>query len=165
MEAWDSISDDLPKRCSPTIVIEWARDRDYPADYDRFGEVYLTGDPHHVQVNVNTSRPVVYSFTRSEAKLNGKRYPQLVYVWWYPFHPEMKKDDPAAGRINGDTLRITLDSQDRPAVFEVIQSCGCGHLIFVSQQLEEQAKAEFGAPESGKTLQIRRSTKVMASVT
>lgn len=144
-------TDELLARYAPTIVIEWPSERDYPADYDRFGEIYLTGDAAHTQVNVNTSRPMVYCY-RSEAKINGRRHPQLVYVWWYPFHPEMSQNDPAAGRIDGDTLRVTLDRHDRPAVFEVIQSCGCGHLIFVSSELEDQARQEYHEPEAGKNL-------------
>ncbi|GMV98507.1 MAG: CHAD domain-containing protein [Phycisphaerae bacterium] len=143
--------DELLVRYAPTIVIEWPARRDYPADFDRFGEIYLTGDPQRIQVNVNTSRPMVYAY-RGEAKIRERRYPQLVYVWWYPFHPEMTRNDPASGRIDGDTLRVTLDGHGRPAVFEVIQSCGCGHLVFVSQQIEDQARREFGAPEPGKSL-------------
>ncbi len=142
---------------APVVVIEWPAQRSYPASFDRFGEIFLTGSPKSVQVNVNTSRPMMYFYT-SEAKIHGRRHEQLVYVWWYPERPEMTADDPAAGHIDGDTLRITLDLQQRPAIFEVLQSCGCGHLVFVSDELEKLARAEFDAPQEGKTLCVEHNT-------
>lgn len=151
----ESKSDDLLAKYAPSIAIEWPQDRRYPEDYDRFGEVHLTGSKKKVNVNINTSRPVVYTY-RSEAKIAGKRYPQLVYSWWYPYRPEMKEKDPAAGRIDGDTFRITLDSRNRPAVFEVLQSCGCGHLVFVARHVEAAAEREFGQKQAGKKLFVEK---------
>jgi hypothetical protein len=125
---------------------------------DRFGQVYLAGTPDAVQVNVNTSMPRVYAY-RSEAKVGGKRYPQLVYVWWFPERPAMSADDPVAGRVDGDTLRITLDSHGRPAVFEVVQGCGCGHLVYVAEAIEQRARARYGPPQAGKELSVERDVE------
>ncbi len=151
----DAAKDDLLVRYAPTIAIEWPDDRTYPPDYDRFGQVYLTGTTKRIDVQINTSRPTVYTY-RSEAKIHGKRYPQLVYSWWYPYRPEMKVKDPAAGHIDGDTFRMTLDAQNRPAVFEVLQSCGCGHLVFVARHVEAAAEREFGSKEPGKQLFVEK---------
>lgn len=143
---------------APTIVIEWPAERSYPEALDRFGEVYLTGTPADVRVNINTSRPTVYGYT-SQAKIHGRRYTQLVYTWWYPRRPEMTDSDPAAGHIDGDVLRVTLDSKGRPAIFEVVQGCGCGHLVFVAQHVEDVARCAFGKPQPGKSLVVEKDVK------
>ncbi|MBI4579837.1 MAG: hypothetical protein HY718_09055 [Planctomycetes bacterium] len=148
--------DELLARYAPAIVLDWPDQRTYPTDTDQFGEVYLTGQPTSVQVHVNTARPVVYAY-KSEAKIDGKRHPQLVYVWWFPERPEMTRGDAAAGRIDGDTLRITLDSRGRPAVFEVVQGCGCGHLVFVAEHVETMARRQWGRPEERKELVVERA--------
>ncbi len=141
---------------APTIAIEWPEARDYPADYDRFGEVYLSGSTDDIHVHVNATRPVLYTY-HSEAKINGRRHRQLVYVWWFSDRPAMTDDDPAAGHIDGDTLRITLGSDGRPAVFEVLQSCGCGHLVYVADDVERRAREQFGGPLPDKTLAVERN--------
>lgn len=151
-------SDAFADRLAPVIVMEWPEKRDYPADYDRFGEVYLTGRPDDIRVNINASHPLIYWYA-SEAKVRDRRHRQYTYVWWFPERPPMKDGDPVAGSIDGDTLRITLDSAGRPGVFEVVQSCGCGHLVYVSRRVEEDAKKEFGGVEPGKRLAVERSTK------
>lgn len=140
---------------APTIVMEDTPDRNYPPSCDRFGEVYLTGEPADIHVNINTSWPVVYTY-RAEAKINGRRYAQLAYSWWFPERPAMVEDDPAAGRIDGDTFRITLDRNGRPGVFEVVQSCGCGHLVYVARHVEEQARRQFGGVMEGKRLAVEK---------
>ncbi|HMQ15138.1 MAG TPA: hypothetical protein PKC49_04115 [Phycisphaerae bacterium] len=152
--AEDKLDGDIARH-APAIVIEWPDHRDYPDNYDRFGEVYLMGSPDDVHVGVNPSRPIIYTY-RSEAKIRGRRYPQFVYAWWFPERPAMSNNDPAAGHIDGDTLRITLGSDGRPAIFEVTQSCGCGHVVFVADHVEEQARKQFGKPLSGKNLSVER---------
>jgi hypothetical protein len=139
---------DLLARFAPMVLIHEPAKRSYSADDDRLGEVYLTGRPTDIDVRINTSRPMMYAYA-DEAKIHGRRYPQLVYTWWYPARPPMETSDPAAGHIDGDTLRITLDAQNRPIVFEVMQSCGCGHLVYVSEGLEAQARRQFGEPSAG----------------
>ncbi len=148
-------ADTLLARYAPAIVLETRDDRGYPAEFDRFGAVRLAGAADDIEVQVDTSRPTVYGYT-SQAKINGTRRPQLVYVWWFPERPSMTKHDPAAGRIDGDTLRLTLDPQNRPAVFEVVQGCGCGHLVYVAEDIERRARNEFGPPEKGKRLSVER---------
>jgi len=160
---------DLPARLAPLVLIAEPPRRSYPAQYDRLGEVYLTGRPGDVSVHVNTSRPVVYAYA-DETKIHGRRHVQLVFAWWYPERPAMEKDDPAAGHIDGDTLRITLDAQGRPAIFEVMQSCGCGHLVYVSDSLEQAARRQFGRPSGDRKWSVqgqsggRRDLIVMGAI-
>ena len=147
--------DDLATRLAPAIIMESPKERSYPPEFDRVGEVYLTGQAQDINVNVNTSRPMIYWYT-SEAKIHDRRYSQIVYSWWFPHRPAMEKNDPAAGHIDGDTFRITLDSKGQPAVFEVMQSCGCGHLVYVSESLEQTAEKQFGKPKQAGKLAVEK---------
>ncbi|RMF72426.1 MAG: hypothetical protein D6744_16845, partial [Planctomycetota bacterium] len=75
-----------------------------------------------------------------------RRYRQLAYVWWFSDRPPMTPHDPAAGHIDGGTLRLTLDRSGRPAIAEVALNCGCGHVVYVADDLEAAARREFGGP-------------------
>ncbi len=158
---WRSGSSDddrLLDRFAPTIAVEWPDTRGYPNEYDLIGSVQLTGSRTKPTVDIDPSRPAVYAYT-AEAKIENRRYNQLVYVWWFPERPEMEDKDPVAGHVDGNTLRITLDACNRPAIFEVMQNCGCGHQIFVADHIETAARKEFGDPLSGKTLSIEKGVE------
>ena len=139
------------------VSINEPEKRAYQVEYDRIGEVFLTGQSDDIDVHVRTSHPVVYAYT-SEAKIHDRRHPQVAYAWWFPHRPAMTANDPAAGHIDGDTLRVTLGSDHKPAVFEVMQSCGCGHLVYVSERVEQLARREFGEPKPEDVLAVQRKT-------
>jgi hypothetical protein len=95
----------------------------------------------------------------------------LTYVHWFPEHPPRgaRKDDCGcagalksrkdleAGRIDGATLRITLDRSFRPILFETILNCGCYHRCFPLQQLENDACAAYPTPLKGKRFCIEQA--------
>jgi hypothetical protein len=143
---------DALSRNAPVIVQELQPDH---LDADRFGLVFLEGQARSPTVRVDPEQPAVYAYT-TRARLSGAWHDQLVYVWWYPRRPAMTEDDPAAGDIDGSVLRITLDAQGRPAIFEVLGACGCGHLVFVSEGLEQQAALELGGPLPGRSYAVQR---------
>ncbi len=141
-------SDDLLGRCAPIIAVEWPDQRAYPEADDRIGAVRLHAAGRNIGVTVDPAHPRVYAY-RWTAKIHGRRYAQLVYVWWFPERPEMVANDPAAGHIDGGMLRLTLDSRERPVLAESSLNCGCGHAVFAARELERAARDEFGEPLPG----------------
>lgn len=135
-------------RWAPRVGVEWPATRDYPADYDRFGAVSLSGTRSAIRVCVEPARPTIYTYT-SAATIRGRRCEQLNYVWWFSDRPAMSTNDPAAGHIDGGTLRLTLDGTGRPAIAEIILNCGCGHEVRVADDIEAAARVEFGAAVEG----------------
>ena len=61
-------------------------------------------------------------------------------------------------------LRITLDSQDQPAIWEILADTSGRQLVFISQSLEAAAAAEFGKPLPGRRYSIERSLKEAPNV-
>jgi hypothetical protein len=147
--------DDLLARFAPIIAMEWPDKRAYPEAADRIGGVRLRRDGRAIAVSIDPTDPRVYAYHWT-AKIHGQRYAQLVYVWWFPERPEMAANDPAAGHIDGGMLRLTLDSRQRPVIGESNLNCGCGHEVFVAQQLEQAAREEFGPPLPGNRFAIEQ---------
>jgi len=143
------------ERSAPVIVVEWPEHRSYAERDDRLGAVRLAREAGALSVSIDPATPEVYAY-ESLAKIRGRRYPQLVYVWWFPERPEMSRNDPAAGHIDGGMLRLTFDSRGRVALAETSLNCGCGHQIFVSSDLEQAAQEAFGAPLRDKRFSVEQ---------
>lgn len=139
---------DVIARWAPRIAVEWPSSRDYPDDYDRIGAVSLSGTRDAIRVSVDPARATIYAY-QSTAQIYGRRCPQLNYVWWFSDRPPMTADDAAAGHIDGGTLRLTLDPSGQPAIAEIILNCGCGHEVYVAEDIEAAARNEFGPPIAG----------------
>ncbi|MBI5865642.1 MAG: hypothetical protein HZB38_14265 [Planctomycetes bacterium] len=135
-------------RWAPRMAVEWPQSRDYPESYDRIGAVSLAGTRDEIRVSVDSTRPTLYCYP-STAVIHGQRFDQFNYVWWFSDRPAMTTDDAAAGHIDGGTLRLTLDSSGRPAIAEIILNCGCGHEVYVADDVERAARDEFGPPIDG----------------
>lgn len=145
----------LIERYAPIIGVEWPKKRLYDVGWDRIGAVKLYGDGRRIQVRIDSKQPTVYSYT-TVAKINGQRLQQLNYVWWFAERPEMTRDDPVAGHIDGAMLRITLDAHDDPMFIESSLNCGCAHEVFVSKAVESAAGEVFGAPIAGKRFAVEK---------
>lgn len=143
-------------RYAPLFLQEKKTEIVYPPADDLIGEVRGATDG---DLSIDTEKPVVYGYTRT-VLLRDQAHLQLIYAIWYPEHPKLRSPvDPEAGKIDGATIRITLDSQLRPAVFETLNNCGCHHRIYPTRQLEEHAKQEHGAPLQGKLYAVERDVK------
>ncbi len=156
----DLMSLDLPglaTRYAPIFVQQNRPEASYDANDDRIGRIYLTGTPDDIQVNVDTTQPVVY-WSHSQARVDRQRYDQLVYVAWYPNRPALMKGDIQAGKIDGVVIRITLDSHRRPAVYEFVRACGCYHTLWVAEFVESAARREFGPPSGSRQFAIQQTT-------
>jgi len=147
----------LARIYAPVFVQEINPQADYPARDDRIGRVYLTGSPTDITVKIDDADPVVY-WAHATARVRDQRYDQLIYVAWYPARPALSAGDPQAGRIDGVVIRVTLDSQRRPAVYEFVRTCGCYHTLWVAEFVEKAAEAEYHAPLPNMAYAVQRPT-------
>lgn len=146
---------DLLIRYAPTFLQETLRSPKYDPAADRLGIVIADNE---AKIDVDTSIPAIYGYTRT-VLLSGQPHIQLTYVLWYPEHPKLKSGiDAEAGHIDGATVRITLDSASKPAIFETLNNCGCHHRLYPSEAVENAARQTFGTPEKGKSFCIERDT-------
>lgn len=159
--AADLSSLDLPGLAAcyaPVFVQQMQTSAGYDPIADRIGRVFLAGTSAGMDVNVDTTQPVVY-WARSEARIGDRRYDQLSYVTWYPSRPALSTGDVQAGDIDGTIIRITLDRYRRPAVYEFTRSCGCYHTLWVAEFVEAAARSEFGLPTENDRFAVQRETK------
>ena len=123
----------------------------YALTDDAIGSPYITANERTTKIN--TDEPTLY-WHIEHASVDGQTLKQLVYVFWYPRRPVGSIE---TGAIDGGVLRITLDSSDRPAVFEYAQTCGCYHGVFVAGALERSAQAQFGVIEAHREHAVERA--------
>jgi ribosomal protein S18 acetylase RimI-like enzyme len=71
----------------------------------------------------------------------------------------MKAIDLEKAEIDSCVLRITLDAENAPLLYETIAACGCFHKVFVERWVEEGAKETFGPPEKDKKFSVERAQK------
>jgi hypothetical protein len=94
---------------------------------------------------VDARRPVGYQhlgFTR----FDGEILTQLSYVVWFSQRPARGALDILAGRLDSVVLRVTLDADGRPLLYDSIHSCGCWHQFFPTPRLRPKPKAEYAEP-------------------
>ncbi len=133
----------LLRRHAPLVVQELEVGTAYPTEYDHFGTVSLTGtDIHGATPAVDSNAPALYAFIDHKT-LQGQAVRQLVYVLWYPRHPKLAGFDPEAGPLDGWTVRLSLDADERPVLVESVSNCGCYYKIFPGAGLEAKAAASF----------------------
>jgi hypothetical protein len=98
--------------------------QDTAGDYDKIGELKWEGD----QVVLDPQRPAVYYYL-SHSRYKGTPILQLNYVIWYA-----KRNGPESpwferGRLDGLTVRISLDPEGRPFMADIMNNCGCYHFF------------------------------------
>ena len=132
-----------------------AQKHPYPPEYDLIGEARLRRAADGKLKAYVAGAPKVYTICESR-KLGGKDHVQLTYTAWYPAHPRMKTIDLEAADIDSCVLRITLDAEHAPLLYETIAACGCFHKVFVQRWVEESAQKNFGPPLKGKKYAVER---------
>lgn len=150
-----SLEDRLLVRFAPIIVQERVPNPSYDAKVDLIGTVGSEGTVQRNRVVVTTSSASLYGYAQPTL-IDGRRLTQLTYTWWFPEHPKLKPMDAEAGRIEGATLRITLDSNGRPSLFETVLNCGCYHRCYPSASVEAASCATFASPLLGKKFCVER---------
>jgi hypothetical protein len=129
----------------------------YPPDYDHIGQARLRREAGKLKAFV-AGPPRVYAIWEKK-KIAGHDHVQLPYTAWYPAHPRMKAIDLEEADIDSCVLRVTLDADNAPLLFETIAACGCFHKVFVERWLEDAGAKEFGPAERDKKYSVERSVK------
>jgi len=114
--------------------------QDLAADYDEIGEVYWDAD----RVAVNSMAPSVYYYF-SNARFKGAPILQINYVVWYsardgPHSPRIER-----GRLDGITVRISLDTNGHPFMVDIMNNCGCYHFFI---PLERRVQRILPSPQA-----------------
>jgi hypothetical protein len=130
----------------------------YPQEVDQIGEARLKREADGKLTSVVAGPPTVYALFQ-KVLIDGRERVQLTYTAWYPAHPRMKAIDLEEASIDSCVLRVTLDGENAPVLFETIAACGCFHKVFVAKWVEEAARQQYGPPEKDKTFAIERSVK------
>lgn len=140
---------------APIVVQELTapKENSYSRDSDKIGtpELNALGDMPY-SVRIDTEKPALYASVET-TQVYGTELQQLVYVFWYPRHPVGLVEK---GDIDGGVLRITLDADQRPSIYEFVGACGCFHGVFVTQGVESAAREEYHALVQGKKRFVER---------
>jgi len=132
---------------APVIVQEAIAGAPYDSRVDRLGAARLIpGGNGHPLGRVDVDRPTVYAWT-SRALVQGRWLLQLNYAFWYPRHAEFKPNDPEAGSIEGQEIRITLDGHRHPLLAEAVYACGCYHRVYPEARLAAAAGDNLVRPQ------------------
>ena len=107
----------------------------YPPEFDLIGTAQLTRDAKGELKAKVGGEPAVYAIYQ-KLKIGERDHVQLTYTAWYPAHPRMKTIDLEEADIDSCVLRVTLDDQNAPILFETIAACGCFHKAFVEKWVE-----------------------------
>jgi hypothetical protein len=135
-----------------------AQKRPYPPEYDLIGQAQLRREANGELKSIVGGEPKVYAIYQ-KLPIGSGDHVQLTYTAWYPAHPRMKAIDLEEADIDSCVLRVTLDDQNAPVLFETIAACGCFHKAFVEKWVEEAAAKQFGPPESGKKYAVEQTVK------
>jgi hypothetical protein len=96
-------------------------------------------------------RPAIW-YAADSVQFEGRAHARWSYQWSY-------SQASAHGGLTAlprQGIRITLDTQGQPAVWEILADTSGLRLIFVSQSLEAAAAAAFGRPLPGRRYAIER---------
>jgi hypothetical protein len=129
-----------------------------PPEYDQIGEARLRKDPGGQFKAFVAGSPKVYAIYERR-RLGGHDHVQITYTTWYPAHPRMKAIDLEEADIDSCVLRVTLDAENAPLLYETIAACGCFHKVFVERWVDDSAARAFGPAEQGKKYAVERTVK------
>ncbi len=98
------------------------------------------------------SAPVV-EYSESAEIVRGRELRRLAF-WWTPPEPSAGTD---ASRRRRSGVRMTFDESGNPIVWEILDETAIAHAVYVDEELEAAARAEFGPPLDGRKFSIERA--------
>ncbi|WP_407332589.1 hypothetical protein [Enterovibrio sp. 27052020O] len=113
---------------------------------------------------VNTQVPMIYrgiSYTR----FDGDILPQLNYVLWFPARTAKGAFDPYAGPLDAINLRLTLDTDGSPLIFDSIHQCGCFHMVYALKPTLQFKQSDDERPIENHLPQPSSSSRLHVSLT
>ncbi|MFW6054860.1 MAG: hypothetical protein ACOC9D_03055 [Thermodesulfobacteriota bacterium] len=111
-------------------------------DHDRIGRPVWTKQE---TLDVDTGAPTTYtrlSFTRFGKDI----LTQLNYIIWFPARPRTGPLDIYGGLLDGVNLRITLDKDGQPLLYETMHNCGCYYKAYPTPGLEVRREIDYEEP-------------------
>jgi hypothetical protein len=161
-------TNDLAFTLAPLILQEVSGVIERFSRIDRFGTLSLSnGIP-----TLDLSRPAIY-WQADSVQLKGKVHARFTYVWCYTAAARGSERGPgtanpspapAEAGLALQGIRITLNTNGQPVIWEALADSSGAELIFVSQTLEAAALAEHGKPLPERCHAIERSTEAAPRV-
>jgi len=108
----------LVRALAPVII------QDVAGSFDSMGRLEWQGE----EEGINPNRPVVYYYL-AHAFLNGMPILQVHYVIWYGAREGRNPPWFERGRLDGLTIRFSLDSQGKLFMVDIMNNCGCYHFF------------------------------------
>jgi len=108
-----------------------------------------SGQFTNAQIVLARRKPEVFCGA-SSVRLGGKVHIQITYVWLYD---SAERTSTIESR-DAHGIRITLDSDGRPVIWEVLSDSSRVHLIYVAESLEGKAHEVYGPPLDGRRFSI-----------
>lgn len=104
-------------------------------EISHIGKLVTKGDA----ITIDRAQPALY-FDLETVELKGRQRDRALFVWFHELN----------GKIVPQGIRITLDSDQHPAIWEVLNDTTGIQQIFVSQSLDAAASEALGAPLPGR---------------
>jgi hypothetical protein len=144
-------TNELSFALAPLILLQVSVAQEPPSPPDRFGTLSVSnGAPI-----LDQSRPTIY-WGSDTVQVNGRPHARFFYMWCYSPSPQ--------ATLLLQRIRITLNSDGQPVIWEVLADGSGAKVLFVSQNLETAALAEFGKPLPGRRYAIERSADTAPGV-
>lgn len=119
-----------------------------PGEIPGATNIVLTLSPLLLQevpsANSNAGSRVVF-FAQGETVINGRPHKQMTYLWQIP---GTAKHSQSGKSWQG--VRTTLDSRDRPAIWELLNDSSGARIFFLTQSVETGSRKHFGPPTEGR---------------
>ncbi|HMK52660.1 MAG TPA: hypothetical protein VK551_09175 [Thermodesulfobacteriota bacterium] len=106
--------------------------QDVAASYDCLGRVVWKGE----RVDIDPEKPTVYYYT-SYAFLKGAPILQINYVIWYSERAGKRSPSIERGHLDGLTARVSLDTEGKVFMVDVVSDCGCYHFFVPDRERVE----------------------------
>lgn len=97
--------------------------------------------------------PATIYYQMGAVQVGRMAHLQMTYLWFC-----------GKGKETGLGIRLTLDSQGLPVIWEVLDDRPGPRVVFVSESLEEKAKRAFGLPAPGRRFFVEQPLKVAPEV-
>ena len=110
--------DRIARTLAPVII------QDTAGGYDRIGKVQWRNGAVVIRPNV----PVGY-FYYSYGRFNRHPSLQINYVFWYSHRDGDNAPWIERGRLDGLTIRVSLDPNGQPVMLDIMNNCGCYHFF------------------------------------